>query len=116
MSKPASPVPPTKAPRTVQEIQNEYSNLCAKAGHLQYQIATLGKDLDLLNAQLRDLNFEAASAKNNEEAVKAAAAKEQASAQKEEAPKATRTRKAKLPAVTAPPADDEVTHGESDVQ
>jgi hypothetical protein len=48
--------------RTVEEIQREYSNLCAKAGHVYYQIATLEKDLELVTASLRDLNIEAATA------------------------------------------------------
>lgn len=49
--------------RTVSEIQNEYSGLCARAGHLQYQIATLGKDLAMINDALRDLNSEANESK-----------------------------------------------------
>jgi len=48
--------------RTVEVIQREYSNLCAKAGHVYYQIATLEKDLELISASLRDLNIEAATA------------------------------------------------------
>jgi len=45
--------------RTLEDIRNEYSQMCAKAGHLQYQIAELSKDLGVMNTQLRDLNFEA---------------------------------------------------------
>jgi hypothetical protein len=71
-----------KKERTVPEISQEYSGLCTKAGHLQYQINTLQKDLELLNGTLRDLNLEAA-------AVQAKAAP---------APEAT-------PAVEAAPAD-----------
>lgn len=50
-----------KAPRPLQDIQRDYQNLSMRAGHLQYQIVTLGKDLDLVNEELRDLNFEAAA-------------------------------------------------------
>lgn len=49
----------TKSPRTVEDVQRDYSNLCTKAGHIQYQIDTLSKDLDLLNQSRRDLNNEA---------------------------------------------------------
>lgn len=48
--------------RTVAEIQNEYQSGCLKAGHINYQIYTLGRDLELLNSSLRDLNLEAAAA------------------------------------------------------
>lgn len=58
--------------RTVDEIQQEYTQLCARAGHLQYNLHTLTADLELLNGQLRDLNFEASKA--------AQAAKEEAAA------------------------------------
>ncbi len=45
--------------RKVEDIQSEYGQLCTKAGHLQYQIYALSKDLALVNEQLRELNFEA---------------------------------------------------------
>jgi uncharacterized coiled-coil DUF342 family protein len=47
--------------RTIDEIRKEYTDLCLKAGHTQYQIDTLTKDLGVINNTLRDLNFEAAS-------------------------------------------------------
>jgi len=46
--------------RTVEVVHQEYSQLCARAGHLQYQVAVLSKDLEVVNEQLRELNFEAA--------------------------------------------------------
>lgn len=49
--------------RTLEQIQQEFSSLCARAGHCQYQIATLKKDLDILNSTIRDLNLEAANLK-----------------------------------------------------
>ena len=65
--------------RTVPEIQQEYQNLCIKAGHLQYQIYTYEKDVEMINKELRDLNLEAAAskaaeAKASEEAAAKAAA------------------------------------------
>lgn len=66
-----------KAPRPVQEIQQEYQSLCTKAGHCQYQIFTLNKDLDMFNIALRDLNAEAlASAKAKQDAEEQAKASE----------------------------------------
>jgi len=70
-----------KKTRTVAEIQQEYQGLCFKAGHLQYQISALSKDLELLNSTMRDLNFEAASVQAKEsEASKASEPKAAASA------------------------------------
>jgi hypothetical protein len=66
--------------RTIPEIQNEYQNLCLKAGHLQYQVTVFQGDLDLVNKELRDLNLEAAS-------VKAAEAKAASDAAAAAAPK-----------------------------
>lgn len=50
-----------KKERTVDDIHREYSGLCSRAGHVQYQMSALSKDLELLNSQMRDLNFEAAA-------------------------------------------------------
>lgn len=52
--------------RTLAEVSQEYSNLCAKAGNIQYQIQVFGDDLKLVNEQLKDLNFEAAKLKSEE--------------------------------------------------
>ena len=46
--------------RTLPEVHQDYSNICAKAGHIQFQISQLTKDLVLMNSQLLDLNFEGA--------------------------------------------------------
>lgn len=51
-----------KPSRTIPEIQQEYQQNCTRAGHLQYQIYTLEKDLALVNDLLRNLNFEASAA------------------------------------------------------
>lgn len=62
--------------RTVETIQQEYQSGCLKLGHLEYQVYTIKKDIDVLKSQLRDMNFEAAQiqAKASEEAAKAAEA------------------------------------------
>lgn len=57
--------------RSIPEIQSEYQNLCLKAGHLQYQVYTFSRDLEMVNQELRDLNLEAAAVKAVEEAPKA---------------------------------------------
>jgi hypothetical protein len=45
--------------RTYDEVSQEYQQGCLRAGHLQYQISALSKDLDILNESLRNLNLEA---------------------------------------------------------
>ena len=59
-----------KKERTVQDIQQEYTQLCAKLGHLAYSKHTIEKDIGLVNQTLMDLNIEAAqvSAKAQKEA------------------------------------------------
>lgn len=49
--------------RTLAAVTQEYSDLCAKAGHVQYQIIVFERDLTLLNDRLQDLQLEAASLK-----------------------------------------------------
>lgn len=68
--------------RTIAEIQTEYQNLCLKAGHLQYQVYTFSKDLDMVNTELRALNLEAAAVK----AAEASAPTPEAAPATEEAP------------------------------
>lgn len=65
-----------KKSRTIPEIQQEYQNLCLKAGHLQYQVYNHTRDLEMINSELRDLNLEAAAV----QAAEAAKAKEEAKA------------------------------------
>lgn len=52
--------------RTLDDVKREYSQFCFDAGQIQYQIFSLKKDLELLNNQIRDLNFEAAQIKEKE--------------------------------------------------
>lgn len=47
--------------RDIKEVEQEFSNLCAKAGHLQYQVAVFSEDLKLVNEEIKKLNFEAAA-------------------------------------------------------
>lgn len=59
-------------PRTKEQIAREYSNLCTKAGHAAYQIATIQKDIDLMHSTMRDLNIEAARVDQEEQKAKEA--------------------------------------------
>lgn len=70
-----------KPDRTMQEIQNEYTSVCNKVGHINYQISTSKRDLELLYSALRDLNFEAAAlqAKQKQKADEEAAASAESS-------------------------------------
>lgn len=58
--------------RTVEQVQQEYTQVCARAGHIQYQIAQLKNDLELANSSLQSLNreaFDLAQAKAKEAAA-----------------------------------------------
>lgn len=55
--------------RTVEQLSGEYAQLCQKAGHLNYQIHAISKDLELVNEQLRELNLEAATLQASEKAA-----------------------------------------------
>ena len=46
--------------RTIDQIHQLYSQVCTKAGHLAYQIKIMSEDLELVQAQLKSLNQEAA--------------------------------------------------------
>lgn len=67
--------------RPIPEIQQQYQGLCTKAGHLQYQIDVLNRELKILNDTLRDLNSEAlaSQAATNKVAEEAAKSSEGAS-------------------------------------
>lgn len=56
--------------RTVKEIQHQYAELCTRAGHIQYQIHALSRDLDLVNDTLREINLEAFEAQKVEDEAK----------------------------------------------
>jgi hypothetical protein len=57
--------------RTVTEIQQDYSQLCTRAGHLQYSLFALNLDLSVVNEQLKDLNIEGAAAQKEAASLKA---------------------------------------------
>lgn len=59
--------------RPLTDIQNEYSNICLKAGNLQYELICKEGDLKLLNDRLKELNAEYIGAKNAEDAAAKAA-------------------------------------------
>jgi hypothetical protein len=61
--------------RSVAEIQQSYSQVCARLGHCEYQIGIFKRDAEALRKELEELNLEAAAS--------AAAASKQAEAQKE---------------------------------
>ena len=50
-----------KEPRALEAISQEYQQLCYKVGQNQYQIYVLKKDIEMMNEQIRNLNFEAAA-------------------------------------------------------
>lgn len=56
----------TKQERTIDQIQQEYAALATKSGQLNYQVFVWKTDVELLNKQMRDLNFEAAAIKGKE--------------------------------------------------
>lgn len=49
--------------RTIPEIQQEYQQQCLRAGDLQYRIAVMVNDLDMVNDHMKALNNEAAAIK-----------------------------------------------------
>jgi predicted nucleic acid-binding Zn-ribbon protein len=77
-----------KPARTMADVQQEYQNLCAKAGQAQYQIAILSKDLEMLNDALRDLNVEAATIQMQQSQAAKKAAEEAAKPNEEVKPNA----------------------------
>lgn len=67
--------PSFKAPRPLEQVQQDYASLCAKVGDMQYRRDSLDKDIALVNKQLRDLNFEAIASAQAAQAAKAEAEK-----------------------------------------
>ncbi|WP_196302652.1 hypothetical protein, partial [Streptococcus pneumoniae] len=47
-----------KQHRTLQEIQNEYAQVCAQLGDKQYKICEEQKNCEILKDKLRSLNLE----------------------------------------------------------
>lgn len=53
--------------RTFEEINNEYKDLCAKAGQLQFRIKESEKELEGFNKRLKELHEEANSLSKKED-------------------------------------------------
>lgn len=60
MSSKSSKGPKPKAPRDMETIKTEYSQLCGQAGQKQYEIDVKQKELKELNKLLIAINHEAA--------------------------------------------------------
>lgn len=59
--------------RTLNDVNNEYTALCAQAGQKQYQLECAKADLKALNEAIKQLNVEAAKMQQDELAAKKAA-------------------------------------------
>jgi hypothetical protein len=53
--------PTTSAPRDIKEITEEYAQLRAQAGDIQYRVAIDTEDLAFINKRLKEVNQEAAA-------------------------------------------------------
>lgn len=71
---PLESVDTSKPQRTLENINQEYTALCAQAGQKQYQIQCAQDDLKALNLSIRKINMEAAKAKQYEDAQAASPA------------------------------------------
>ncbi len=60
--------------RPTDEINAEYSMLCGQLGNFTFRRLTIGKEIEVINRRLCELDLEAGSAKQQEEAIKAAEA------------------------------------------
>lgn len=58
-----------KKVRTMDDIQKEYTQLAAKAGHVHFQVTGLSQDLELISKAMKDLNLEAAALQQKEAAT-----------------------------------------------
>lgn len=74
-----TPKQPVAPPRTAEEIQRTYAEICTKAGNLQFQIALLSSALNDTNKELSKLADEMGERKKLDDAT--AAAKAAAAAQ-----------------------------------
>lgn len=78
-----------KAPRTLTEIQQEYQRLLVKAGQIHYQMDVYRRDIEMINEELRDMNFEAAAANKASKDAEAAKQKTQDASAPPAAPQAS---------------------------
>lgn len=56
----------TNAKRSVKEIQQAYSQMCARLGHVEYQLFLNKRDSETLKRELEALNLEAAASAASE--------------------------------------------------
>lgn len=56
---PQPKVPEQPVPRTMDELNTLYTELCNRAGQLQYQVETNKEQLDNINTAIRNINYEA---------------------------------------------------------
>lgn len=52
---------PKSVKKSEDELKREFTNLCAKVGHLRLQIDMLERDMEVALEELRDVNLEALS-------------------------------------------------------
>ncbi len=53
-----------KEPRQLAEIENEYARAANQAGQVQYQLFVYGKELEVLNEKMLELNREGKARKD----------------------------------------------------
>jgi hypothetical protein len=63
----------TENKETLESLQQSYSILCTKAGHLAYQVKTLSDELAAAYEQMRQVNLKGAELKAKEAEAKDAA-------------------------------------------
>jgi hypothetical protein len=59
----------SKPVRSKEDITREYSSLCTRLGHAQYNLEQIKKDIALMISAAQDLNIEAATAPSAADAV-----------------------------------------------
>lgn len=57
-----------KGTRPLEEINSEYSMLCGQLGNFTFRRSTLAKEIEVINRRLTELDLEAGSAKQQQEA------------------------------------------------
>lgn len=71
--------PKTPTPRTLEEVNKVYSELCARAGQLQYGIKTYREQLEQLNTALKSVIAEGEARTKLDQETKAAEPKKEGS-------------------------------------
>ena len=71
-------VPTIPVPRSEDEINKDYTEVCAKAGQVQYNLYLLTKNLEALNGRLREIDLEMRQRQELKKVFEAEKAKENA--------------------------------------